>query len=125
MLLIPDTNILIKKPEDVNDLPVSIKNYLYANMEKGLVFFIIPPDFGLIEDRNAVLKKHIKNYKIGFIYDVLTILYPSKGKEQKYDIISDCFHLFITYRQFKSLYDEYNSSRKKYLEKRVSFRFNK
>lgn len=102
--------IITNPAEEIKE--VEVKNYLYENLEKGLVVFLIPEDilnFG---------KNIKKNYKVGFLYDILTLTYPSKGKEDKHKIISEKYHLWFTYRQFHNVLDEYSESRAKYILKR-------
>lgn len=118
MLLIPSTTFFIRQPEDLSGLSVDLKNYIHENLKKGLIFLIIPEDLFLLDMKSNDSKKHIKNYKIGFLYDALTIMYPLDKKEEKYKIISDKYHLFFTYRQFKSLLDQYNENKNAYLTNR-------
>ena len=123
MLLIPSTTFFIKQPGDLNGLSVDLKNYIYENLKKGLIFLIIPDDLFLLDIKSNDSKKHIKNYKIGFLFDALTIMYPHDKKEEKYKVISDTYHLFFTYRQFKSLLDQYNENKDAYLKNRNNLRF--
>lgn len=123
MLLIPSTQFFIHKPEDLKTLSVEIKNFIFENLEKGLIFLIIPEDLFLLEIKSNDSKRHIKNYKNGFLYDALTIMYPSYSKEEKHKIISNKYHMFFTYRQFKSVLDEYNENKNAYLENRNNLQF--
>jgi hypothetical protein len=108
-----EKDLLINNPNQ--ELTVDVKNHLFKNLEKGLCIFIIPEDFDqLICDA----KRHKKNYKIGFLYDLLGIIYTDYGKEKKHEIISEKYHLWFSYRQFKTLIDEYEVDRNKYLYKR-------
>ena len=107
----------IENPEGIKSLPILLQNDLRENFEKGLFLVLVPNDFhGAGTGVN--LKKHKNVYKIGFIYDCLTILYPEYGKEKKQEIISEAYHFSFTYRQFKSLYDIYDKNREKYIKNR-------
>ena len=122
MLLIPNTQFFIRKPEELNTLSVEIKNFIFENLEKGLIFLIIPEDLFSLEIESNDLKRHIKNYKNGFLYDCLSIMYPGYSKQEKHEIISNRYHMFFTYRQFKSVLDEYNENKDAYLENRNNLR---
>lgn len=123
MLLIPNTQFFIKKPEDLKNLSVEIKNFIFENLEKGLIFLIIPEDLFLLEIKSNDSKRHIKNYKNGFLYDCLSEIYPSYSKEEKHRIIKNKYHMFFTYRQFKSVLDEYNENKDAYLKNRNNLQF--
>jgi hypothetical protein len=113
MIYLADKDILINNPNQ--ELSIEIKNYLFENLKKGRCVFVIPEDFDqLVSDA----KKHKKNYKVGFLYDLLGVIYFDFGKEKKHEIISEKYHLWFTYRQFKTLIDEYEIDRNKYLLKR-------
>ena len=117
MIYISEHNLTIEKPEDINRLSVDVKNTLFSNLEKGRVIIEIPEDFDFL-DKKVKPKWHKNNYKIGFIYDCLTILYPQYGKEKKHQIIRDKFHFDFSYRRFKDLYQYYDDNRNLYLENR-------
>lgn len=112
MLYLNEIKEKIKNP--TNELSVEVKNYLHENLKKGFCLFIVPEEFNLLK---SDAKKHKKNYKVGFIYDMLGVIYADMGKEDKHKIISEKYHLWFTYRQFKTLIDEYESNRNKYLLK--------
>lgn len=110
MILIEKFECTIKLPSAPDSL--EHKKYLYENLKNGLCVFKIPNDY------NKILidaKKHKKNYKVGFLYDLLTDIYPNLGKEEKHEIISEQYNLWFTYRQFKNLLDEYQSKKLSYL----------
>lgn len=113
MIFLKEIQSIIKNPSD--DLSLEVKNYLYENLKNGLVFITIPVDFN---QSSKDLKKHKKNYKVGFIYDMLGVIYPEMGKEKKHEVISEQFQMWFTYRQFKTIIDEYEKDRSKYLLKR-------
>lgn len=110
MLLLGNSKWLLK-PEDINSLDVENKNFLYSLLNRGLVLFVFPDEF---RDMNISSSNRF-TYKIGFIYDALSIVYPDISKTAKYEIISEYYHFFFTYRRFKDKLDEYNASKKKYL----------
>lgn len=112
MLLI--NNILIKHPKEIETLDVETKNILYSLLNRGLVVFVFPEDFKNLN----ISSSHRFTYKIGFLYDVISLIYPDLGKTDKYEIVSEYYHFFFTYRRFKDKLDEYNSTKKKYLENR-------
>lgn len=111
MLFLIKYNILINDPKQIDYLEVEQKNYLYSMLNRGLVLFQYPTEF---ESMN-ISSTHRFAYKVGFLYDCLTILYPDVSKTNKYQIISVYYHFFFTYRRFKDKLDEYNVSRKFYL----------
>ena len=111
MLYVSEHDTFIKNPlEEIKD--IRVKNNLYKNLEKGLISFIIPDD--LLDKK----KNTKRNYKVGFLFDIISQIYPSKGKEDKYKIISEKYHLWFTYRQFHNVIEEYEKDRKKYIYKR-------
>lgn len=118
MIYLEQEKVFIKCPCEAEDLTKEILNYLRENLEKGYCVFVTPDDFNELEISNV--KKHKKNYKVGFIYDMLTFIYPEYGKEKKHQIIADKYHLWFSYRQFKDVLDEYEQNRKKYIKKRDS-----
>lgn len=113
MIYLSDKDILIKNPNEQFD--IETKNYLFENLKKGRCLFVVPEDF---DELISESKKHKKNYKVGFLYDLLGVIYTEYGKEKKHEIISEKYHLWFTYRQFKTLIDEYETNRNKYLLKR-------
>lgn len=117
MLLIPDTNIFIKKPAEITSLPVPLKNYLFENLKKGHIFFVIPSDFKAIAE-DTICKKHKKAYRLGFIFEALKLTYPDMNKFDKYEILSEQYHVFCTYRQFKNILDLYEENKETYFETR-------
>ncbi len=122
MLLIPRTQFFINQPEELKDLPAEIGNFIFENLDKGLLFLVIPENLFCLDIKSNDIKRHIKNYKNGFLYDALTIMYPSYSKEDKHGIISNKYHMFFTYRQFKSLLDEYNENKNAYLKNHNNLR---
>lgn len=115
MVYIKEFNYLITNLED--DIPLEIKKHLYENLKKGYVYFKFPNDF---DEEHPSLKRFKKTYKVGFLFDLLTKIYPAYGKEQKCYIISDEFQMLFTYRQFKTIIDDYEKNRNRYLYKRSS-----
>lgn len=114
-MLILNNSEVIKKPEDVTSLSVDLRNDLYLKLNRGLVIFVFPDDFQAMN----ISSSHRFNYKIGFIHDLLSLVYPDMSKTSKYEIISIYYHFFFTYRRYKDKLDEYNDSKKKYLENRA------
>ena len=110
MLVLNDFTV-IQNPNQIKDLPIETRNNLYSLLNRGLVLFIFPDDFKVMN----ISSSHRFTYKIGFLYDVLSEIYSDMGKTQKYEIISEYYHFFFTYRRFKDKLDEYNASKKKYL----------
>lgn len=113
MIKIPDTSIIIKTPEELSNLAVDLKNYLFVNLEKGDVLFKIPS----FENQKSIdEKKACKIYKIGFLYDALSAIYPLKKQLEKYKIIHDQYHVFLTYRQYIKFLNEYESDQTEYIK---------
>lgn len=110
MLYLKERKLLIKSPSEINGLDVELKNQLYEDLKKGHVLFEFPFDFTFVANTN-----HWKNYKVGFLYDCLTLIYPDMGKTGKWEVISNMYHLFFTYRRFKDVLDEYNIRKREYL----------
>ena len=116
MIYLPIQDLTIKNPEDLKDLPANIRNYIYDNLDKGLLLFLIPDD---LENRYHTNEKKIKkNYKFGFLYDMIKATYPQKTKGDIHKIIDEKYHGWVTYRQFYSIIGEYENNRKKYLLQR-------
>lgn len=116
MIYLEKFNITIKVPEDINTLEVSVKNYLYEKLAKGLVLFLIPED---LENTDFPDEKKIKkNYKVGFLNEALKIVYPLKNNNDVCNVISEKFHLWFTYRQYFTIIKQYEKDRKKYLFQR-------
>lgn len=112
MLYLKELDTTIKNPND--EMSLEVKKYLHENLKKGYCLFVVPSAFDSLKS-NA--KKHKKNYKVGFLYDLLTVIYAEMGKEDKHEVIANKYHLWFTYRQFKTLIDEYELNRNKYLLK--------
>jgi hypothetical protein len=106
MILVKELKTLIYDYKQALASP-ELKSFFYKNLDKGHCIFLIPERF----NENNQMKK---SYKIGFIFELLTVIYPSYGKEKKHKIIDENYHLFVNYRQFKNLLDNYEKSRKQY-----------
>lgn len=113
MIKILEKNIVITNPKQ--DISVEVKNYLYENLKNGDCIFKTPSDFDQVISNN---KKHKKNYKVGFLFDLLGVIYADLGKEAKHEIIKTQYDFEFSYRQFKTILDEYEKDRNKYLLKR-------
>ena len=72
----------------------------------------------MIETVKEMIEYHKKNYKVGFLYDMLTVVYPSYSKSKKHLIISNKYHLWCTYRQLFTIINDYTIDRNKYLKNR-------
>ena len=116
MIYIPSLNKLIQNPNE--HLTKEVKNFLFENLDKGYVIFITPEDFDILPETGNVAKNHKKNYKVGFLYDMLTVVYPSYSKSKKHLIISNKYHLWCTYRQLFTIINDYTVNRDKYLKNR-------
>lgn len=114
MLLI--NNKLIEKPEQIRDLDFETSNIIFSNLDKGRCLFIVPEDFNYLGIPK--IKNHKKNYKVGFLYDALSIVYPDLEKGEKHRIIEDKYHFWFSYRQFKTILDNYEENRRAYIENR-------
>lgn len=107
MIILQQFDYVVENPnQEIKD--AKIKKFIYDNLEKGLVIFSLP-------EKISVLDKNLKrNYKVGFLFDFISNVYPLKSKEEKYQIISDKFFLWFTYRQFHNVNEEYARDRDKY-----------
>lgn len=114
MIYLEKTDQYLRNPEHLKSgfLSVEEKNYLYKNLDKGKCIFLIPED---IENADKKIKR---NYKVGFLFDLLGNVYPGKNQTEKFQIISEKYHFWITHRQFRNILDEYQADRLKYLNKR-------
>ena len=101
MIFIKEKDFLLKTPTEVTTKDIS--NILVKDLEIGHCIFVMPNIFDGFDK-----PKNIKNaYKVGFLFDLLTEIYPTYDKTAKYNIISDKYHFSFTYRQFKNILDEY------------------
>lgn len=115
MIYIPSLNKLIQNPDE--NLTKEVKNFLFNNLDKGYVIFITPEDLDILPETGNIAKIHKKNYKVGFLYDMLTVIYDY-SKTKKHNIISNKFHIWCTYRQLFTILNDYNENRIKYLKNR-------
>ena len=116
MIYIPTLNKLIQNPNE--NLNKQVKNFLFDNLDKGYVIFITPEDLDNLPEFQNIAKNHKKNYKTGFLYDLLTVIYPDYSKSKKHQIISNKYHLWCTYRQMFNIISDYEAIRDKYLKNR-------
>lgn len=112
MILIKEKAYTVSKPNQ--KLPLEISNILFEDLEKGHSIFVVPEKFDFIDDA----KNFKKTYKVGFLYDLLTVIYPAYNKTEKFNIIAEKYHFWFTYRQFKNIIDEYLLNREKYITKK-------
>lgn len=111
MIYVEKYNLTISNPkQEISD--VAIKNHIHKTIEKGLLVFIIPED---IKDADKKIKR---NYKVGFLFDFLSEIYPNYNIMEKYYIIKDNYHFWFTHRQFWNIYQDYKKDQSKYLLKR-------
>lgn len=109
-MLFLNENLQLTDPTQINDLSVNVKNILFSRLEKGTILFLVPKDFPLEN------KKHLKNvYKIGFIYDCLSLIYSDYGKEKKHKIISEEYHFDFSYRRFTDILQDYEKDRENFI----------
>lgn len=109
MILLKESGYLVKSPKQ--KLPKEISNILSEDLQKGYCIFIVPEKFDFVDDA----KNFKKTYKVGFLYDLLSEIYPAYGKTEKFKIISEKYHFWFTYRQFKNITDEYFENRANFL----------
>ena len=104
MIYLKEEDVYIKDPNgQFDELLTEIKNYLRENMKNGLVLVVIPEH---ITDKNRK-----REYKAGFLFELLSLVYPENTKTQNLEIISDKFHMFCGYRQFNNLLGPYEQKR--------------
>ena len=115
MLYLYESKTFVKNPDEIDKLSPSIKEDLYKKLDQGLVLFVMPDEYS--NTGYSSEKKHKKNYKVGFLYDALLRIYPRMNKMEAHSIISEKYHLWITYRQFFTHVNEYEKAKPKYLIK--------
>lgn len=113
MIYIKEYNVLISEPIQIKELSPECKNHLCSTLDKGEIFFKVPDDFvGKNENKNK------NTYKVGFLFDALTEVYPTLDKTKKYEIIKNQYHFFITIRQFRNIINDYVSEKRKFYKNR-------
>jgi hypothetical protein len=113
MIYIPELDLHISDvAEAAKDL--KIQKYLRCNLDKGSCIIIIPERLDAISPDQKLRKK---SYKVGFLFEALGTIYPGTEKQAKHKIIDQKYHMFITYRQFFTLLDFYESNREKFYSK--------
>lgn len=116
MIFIKNEEVYIKRPSDAEQLLTSIKNALRKDLEKGHSIFEVPARFDDPDVERKDQKSNKQIYKIGFLFDLMGIIYPEYGKEKKFEIIMEKYHFWLSYRQFKTLLDIYEGNREKYYQ---------
>ena len=117
MLLINVDHIVLD-PLELEKMDPYIKNGVYKRLEKGFILFLVPEDFPLAKSKNP---KHLRNvYKVGFIFQCLSIMYPEYDKTKKFKIISKKYHFDFSYRRFITLLNTFEQDKKKFIKKRSS-----
>lgn len=109
MIYIKEKDFLVKHPQD--KLSKDISNILYQDLQRGYAIITIPDRFDAMDKEKNVKK----TYKVGFLYDMLTRIYPEMTKTDKYRMISERYHFWFTYRQFVNIILDYEASRELYL----------
>lgn len=110
MIFIKEKKYTITNPKQ--KLSKEINNILFKDLCTGQIIFFIPDQFDVIEDS----KNQKKAYKVGFLFDMLTEIYPTYDKTEKFKIIADRYHFWFTYRQFKNILDQYELNKKSYFK---------
>ena len=91
------TDFIIKKPEEVSKMPNHMLTDVRA-MLKDCIFMI--PDHIDNNQRKLV-------YKVGFLKEVYTILYPDNKNWELFTMIDDTWQIFKSQRQMERLSAEY------------------
>lgn len=86
----------------------SESQFLYENLIKGTLIFLIPERLEHLE------KNHKRNYKLGFLFELFSRIYPDTTNTKKLEIIADKFHLWFTYRQSMNVLNDYELNKKLY-----------
>lgn len=110
MILIKEKDLLIKSADQ--KLTKEITKMLYEDLNKGHSIIVIPARFDGVENE----KIHKKTYKVGFLFEMLSEIYPNINKTEKYNIISEKYHFWITYRQFVNIILDFNQNKSMYLK---------
>lgn len=97
MLKIPITNYCIKNPEELRSLQLHNHDTIKKMIEKKEIIFTVPS--------TAVNKE--KQYKIGFLRDCLTILYPELEVRDIYAMLKSNFDVFLSKRSMERNYKVY------------------
>lgn len=99
MIRIENKNYTIS---DLKGLSVSQKNFLYENLDKGNCVIKLP------EFNSQFSKTELdyvrKAYKVGFLFDLLTEIYPNYNNMHKYKIIDEQYHLFLSHKRLLDIY---------------------
>lgn len=99
-----------KEEISMEDLSVVERNFLCANLLNGGFLIKIPEEIG-ISDKEPEKYKKMSTYKVGFLYDLLSVVYPDMTVAMKFKIISEKYHLFLGYRRLSDIYKEYRKSK--------------
>lgn len=82
---------------DFEGFDVRLKNYLYSELDKGNCIIKIPE----FVERGTISQKA---YKVGFLFDLLSVVYPNYTNVRKYLIIDQEYHLFLSHKRLLDLY---------------------
>lgn len=116
MLYLKSKGIDLSSISQYQNLNKETKNEIYNDLEKGHCIFVSSSYLKKHFDKSEQERKSArKTYKVGFLYDLLTEVYPDKNKTEKQKIISEKYGLEITYRQFKTILDKYEEDKSKYI----------
>ncbi len=93
--------VLLRSVEEYDSSPFEVRKHIYEKLELGLLILKIPDKFSA-KDRTT------KNaYKAGFLSDLYDKVYPSRPVKERYEMISERYHLFYTNRMFISFIQKY------------------
>lgn len=85
-------------------LKTETKNIIFNRLERGDILFHVP--YWIKGEHDS------KVYKVGYLVNLLRLVYPEKRMNEIYDIVSLQYHMFLTIRRMSSLYNEYNNNLK-------------
>lgn len=104
-MIIEDNNLFrIDKPEWVRHLTEEQRGFLIKAEESSILKFIIP------QGLTANQEKQI--YKIGFLSEFLSLLYPDKNFKFICEILSDRYDVFLSRRQIDRNVKKYKEDEK-------------
>lgn len=108
MIYIDFEDKYIDTPNNYDSLDVNVKLWLREYLDKGMLIFKIP-------DRLVGFSKEDKKaYKIGWLYEMMSKVYPEYTKTYIAERISEQFQMWFSYRQFSTLLHVYEKKREEF-----------
>ena len=109
MIYIDFEDDYIDSPDDYDKLKQNEKLWLREYLDKGMLIFKVP-------DRLASFSKEDKKaYKVGYLYEMMLVVYPEYTKTYIAERISEQFQMWFSYRQFSTLLHVYEKKREEFI----------